>query len=401
MRVGLQLPNSGQKVFEWPDIEKRADRETEAEELRLIHVAMTRAEERLILSGKLAPEGDGNRFRLPAINRIVAPFNLDLEDPESWKPSITGSPGSEALEVEINFPEDRENVEQLIRTCPLVLKTRSTDGASPPLERPERAFFPDVPLSFSGLVEFRECPARFFARRVLRMDIQSDGTPWAGPDSTSLTEHDGGTKFGTAVHALFEKVALDGWAVPTDQKVELALDAVGLDPFAEDRVTEASGMIEAFLSSELGKLATDKDVVTIPEVPIILGVGGLTIRGFIDLLVETEGATWVIDYKTNGLVDVSPDQLMAKTYQLQRDLYALAIARARGLEAVESAFVFLRDPNSPVLKTYGPADLESVEERLRSEVVEPITKARYFGGGSGPQPCGTCEACDLLGLAGG
>ena len=88
------------------------------------------------------------------------------------------------------------------------------------------------------------------------------------------------------------------------------------------------------------------------------------------------------------------------TYGLQRDLYSLAIAKSKGLEVVRSAFVFLEEPGSPVLKTYGPADLKAIEERLRSEVVEPITEARYFGGGSGPQPCGECEACALLGLGG-
>jgi ATP-dependent exoDNAse (exonuclease V) beta subunit len=399
MRVGLQIPNSGQKVFEWPDVEKRADRETEAEELRLIHVAMTRAEERLILSGRFGPAGDGNRFRLPAINRIVAPFHLDLEDPESWVSSISGSSGAKALEVEANLPEDEENLEQLTRTFPLVLKTRNIEGASPPLERPERAFFPDVPLSFSGMVEFRECPARFFARRVLRMEVESSGTPWAGPDSTALTERDGGTKFGTAVHDLFEGLALKRWVAPSKEEIEAALTAVRLDPSADDRAKKASEMIEAFLSSDLGKMASDGSAVTIPEVPIVLGIGGLTIRGFIDLLVKTGDGTWVIDYKTNSLTDASPDELMAKTYELQRDLYSLAIARAGKLETVESAFIFLEEPDSPVLKTYGPADLEAVEERLRSEVVEPITKARYFGGGAGPQPCGGCDSCRLLGLA--
>jgi ATP-dependent exoDNAse (exonuclease V) beta subunit len=399
MRVGLQIPNSGQKVFEWPDVEKRADRETEAEELRLIHVAMTRAEERLILSGRFGPAGDGNRFRLPAINRIVAPFHLDLEDPESWVSSVSGSSGAKALEVEANLPEDEENLEQLTRTFPLVLKTRNIEGASPPLERPERAFFPDVPLSFSGMVEFRECPARFFARRVLRMEVESSGTPWAGPDSTALTERDGGTKFGTAVHDLFEGLALKRWVAPSKEEIEAALTAVRLDPSADDRTKTASEMIEAFLSSDLGKMASDGSAVTIPEVPIVLGIGGLTIRGFIDLLVNTGDGTWVIDYKTNSLTDASPDELMAKTYELQRDLYSLAIARAGKLETVESAFIFLEEPDSPVLKTYGPADLEAVEERLRSEVVEPITKARYFGGGAGPQPCGGCDSCRLLGLA--
>jgi ATP-dependent exoDNAse (exonuclease V) beta subunit len=399
MRVGLQIPNSGQKVFEWPDVEKRADRETEAEELRLIHVAMTRAEERLILSGRFGPAGDGNRFRLPAINRIVAPFHLDLEDPESWVSSVSGSSGAKALEVEANLPEDEENLEQLTRTFPLVLKTRNIEGASPPLERPERAFFPDVPLSFSGMVEFRECPARFFARRVLRMEVESSGTPWAGPDSTALTERDGGTKFGTAVHDLFEGLALKRWVAPSKEEIEAALTAVRLDPSADDRAKTASEMIEAFLSSDLGKMASDGSAVTIPEVPIVLGIGGLTIRGFIDLLVNTGDGTWVIDYKTNSLTDASPDELMAKTYELQRDLYSLAIARAGKLETVESAFIFLEEPDSPVLKTYGPADLEAVEERLRSEVVEPITKARYFGGGAGPQPCGGCDSCRLLGLA--
>ena len=92
---------------------------------------------------------------------------------------------------------------------------------------------------------------------------------------------------------------------------------------------------------------------------------------------------------------------MEETYELQRDLYSLAIARSKRLETVNSAFVFLEEPGLPVVKTYGPEELADVEERLRSDVVEPITAARYFGGGPGPQPCGVCDACGLLGLGSG
>ncbi|MBU3690856.1 MAG: hypothetical protein FGM38_02255, partial [Solirubrobacterales bacterium] len=401
MEVGFKVPGAGTEIFDWETVRDQVRTETEAEELRLLHVAMTRAEERLILSGKVHPPSRETPMQhRSAMLRICERIGIDPSKPAEWVSSFDSSGLTETFALKANLPgDDGTPPREILEEFDLVVPTPRPEGTTPPLARPTRAFFPDVPLSFSGLSEFRECPTRFFARRVLRMEVEGRAGQWSGPEKTGLTERDGGTKFGTAVHELLEESAANGWESPDAARVEAALAAERVDREGDGTPEKAGEMITGFLESELGERVQQSSTAATAELPIVLGIGGLTIRGFVDLLVEEDGEVTVVDYKTNQLNGRAPEELM-EGYELQRDLYALAVARARNLDSIETAFVFLEEPNSPVRKTYGPADLEAVEERLRTEVVEPITAARYFGGpGGGPDPCGRCEACRILGLA--
>jgi hypothetical protein len=85
-------------------------------------------------------------------------------------------------------------------------------------------------------------------------------------------------------------------------------------------------------------------------------------------------------------------------YELQRGLYALALARARDLDEVETAYSFLEAPDRPVMKLYGAADFDATEDLLRETLAE-ITSGRFFGGpGVKHSPCGRseCPGCQML-----
>ena len=403
MEVGFKVPGAGTEIFDWGTVQDRVRTETEAEELRLLHVAMTRAEERLILSGKVhRPSRETPIQHRSAILRVCDTLGLDPSKSDEWVSSFESSGLTEIFDLKANLPgDDGSPPGEILRKFDLVVPTRRPEGSTPPLARPTRAFFPDVPLSFSGLSEFRECPTRFFARRVLRMEVEGRAGQWSGPEKTGLTERDGGTKFGTAVHELLEESAADGWKSPDLARAEAALEAQRVDRQGGGTPEKAVEMITAFLESELGEKVRGDAASATAELPIVLGIGGLTIRGFVDLLVEEDGALTVVDYKTNQLKGKNPEELM-EGYELQRELYALALARARGLDSIGTSFVFLEAPDRPVEKAYDREALAEIERRLTLEVVEPIVNARYFGGeGEGPEPCGECEACRLFGLDSG
>src|SRR5262249_23028848 len=98
------------------------------------------------------------------------------------------------------------------------------------------------------------------------------------------------------------------------------------------------------------------------EVPFVLSLKGTLIRGSIDLLIGREdGSALVVDYKTDRLDGRDPVEL-ADRYEVQRDLYAMA-AGGRG-EPVETAYVFLEQPETPVQQEFGPAELEHAQERI-------------------------------------
>ena len=55
-------------------------------------------------------------------------------------------------------------------TSPERLNRADASTGEPPIGRPVSPSFPEVPLSYSALASYRECPARFFATRVLKLD---------------------------------------------------------------------------------------------------------------------------------------------------------------------------------------------------------------------------------------
>jgi hypothetical protein len=98
----------------------------------------------------------------------------------------------------------------------------------------------------------------------------------------------------------------------------------------------------------------------------VLGLGDGVVRGKIDLLAQGDGGTWVVDYKTDALDSADPQEL-AKRYETQRDLYALAVAGAQ-LETpapvIRAAHCFLEAPDRAVVETYDEAALEAAQARL-------------------------------------
>jgi ATP-dependent helicase/nuclease subunit A len=106
------------------------------------------------------------------------------------------------------------------------------------------------------------------------------------------------------------------------------------------------------------------------EVPLLIEIGGTLLRGSIDLLVEREGAPpLVLDYKTDRLEGASPADRAAH-YEVQRSIYALAVAEALGAPEVEVAYVFLERPDEPALSVLGEAEMASARAELEATIAE-------------------------------
>jgi hypothetical protein len=108
-----------------------------------------------------------------------------------------------------------------------------------------------------------------------------------------------------------------------------------------------------------------------PEVSISVPLSGTMLRGSIDLLVERKGnPPLIVDYKTDHLGEQSPKR-RAGHYQVQRDIYALAVSEARQCTEVEVAYVFLEQPGLPVLTRLSEKEIEAGRARL-TEAIEQI-----------------------------
>jgi ATP-dependent helicase/nuclease subunit A len=403
--VGLRVPRfeseKNAELYAWKELAVRAKRSTEDEELRLLHVAMTRAENHLIMSGVLPGKWPGQwkdegtlSESTPMITRMSCAFGLDPTDPEAWPEAVPdGTGGGVVIGVTKNLPGP-EQAESLRKTHDrLLVETRSLTG-KPPLGRPPARVYPDVPLSFTAISEYADCPARFYAKRVLRLR-EPDGPPVPfGERPEMLVERDHGREFGNAVHDVLEALAPARWPVPDDDAIRRALEQHGLDPDEKDRQTRARRMIDGLRESELGRRVRSGS--SRAEVPILLQSESVLIRGFIDLVVEGGPRPLIVDYKTNRLDGSTPQQKMSG-YELQRGMYSLALASSSAaIEEVDTAWVFLEEPDSPVEATLAQNDLEAVREQVAG-IVGEIVAGRPAAESADRRACGECWACRRLG----
>jgi ATP-dependent helicase/nuclease subunit A len=355
-RFGLRLsePGTGKHA---PALDYKAlgEEQAEAEEMeerRLFYVAMTRAKERLILSGaaKLeawAPAGGGGSpiawigpAFVPDIAsrvdscvtdagiglRLVHP--PDLADP---KPPIGDQDRPGHPWAPVQSPEPLRPVEP-----------------APPVSR----------LSYSSLGEYERCGYRFYVERVLGLPpVAVRGRP-GGARSDRLT----GSERGILAHALLEQL---DFRRPVPAPATAIIDSTGLAPSAEE-AEEIDGLIRGFAAGELcARLGRATDARREERFGFLLA-SGMLITGAFDVLAREPGHRMlVVDYKSDRLDGAAPADVVQTAYATQRLVYALAAIRA-GAELVEVVHVFLEAPAEPVVAEFARADADRLQREVAS-----------------------------------
>jgi ATP-dependent helicase/nuclease subunit A len=398
----------------------REERDAATEEgCRLVYVAATRAEDRLILSGaykhpQLEPAEPSHsdsplRRILPALVErgwAGGDEELLLTAPKRAEGAGAADPADDVLplRIEVNAPS-AERAEWLSERPPHADGNGAApvEGGPPPLlgERPREV--PVGHLSYSALAEYERCGYRFYLERLLGVRPGAGGTPAADDPGTGdeeadsvpdeLVEPDGEGRsderwralalaVGNAAHAALEWSAREGWREPDDALLRSLLAGEGLtgEPEALDRVRRG---VRDWLGSELRRELAGWSLR--PEVPFVLPVGGTVIRGQIDLLAEgPEGQRVVLDYKTDALRGRAPAQLAGR-YAAQREVYALAVAG--GGASVRAVHLFLEQADQPVVEEFGAGELVAARNRLEALI------ARIRGGEFAPTDEPTSAIC--------
>ena len=349
-RVGMQLRRLGARgvdLYAQRELLEEAQRREAEEELRLFHVGATRARERLLLSGVIRPSPPSRSSTGEAVvERIVAALDVDREHDSAVAIAPPESrPGLEAV-FEPSEIAVRVNLASVERAKELAAVRRESDAARDPgigpapLVEARVARRPRLPLSYTAISEFEERTAPAPALR----DGDDGGT-----------EREESAARGIAVHELLEWSSRNGWREPSTAG-EL------LEP------------VRAWLESSFFAEQV-RDVPTRAEVPLLVEVAGTVLRGSIDLLVERPSCPpLVVDYKTDRLGDSSPAE-RATHYSIQRDIYAFAVAEARGATEVEVAYVFLERPDEPAVELLDRAAIASGRQRI-AQAIERIADGK-------------------------
>ncbi|HEX3238309.1 MAG TPA: UvrD-helicase domain-containing protein [Gaiellaceae bacterium] len=362
-------------AFDYEAVKEARQEAERAERLRLYYVAMTRAKERLIVSGsvdlgseretptpiawvldRLGADGDlAQAGDLPIeLVRGDARLLVRLDHFHPEEPAVVEAeseePGQLALFATLDEVAALPEAPEL---PPLVAL------ADPPLHRVRR-------LSFTSLSLFEQCAYKYFARYGLGMSER----PVEGEGTGEMS----GTEIGSAVHALLEEIDL----------------AAPVTPELEDELIR--GFVAAYCESDLARrVAALEDVEK--ERHFTFEHDGVLVHGYIDVFYLRDGQALVVDYKTNALGEAAPDEIVEQDYRLQRLVYALACFRA-GAKEVEVVYHFLERPDAPVGATFMLADVVELEAEL-SAAIERI-QAGEFPPTPSDFACGGCPALDLV-----
>jgi ATP-dependent helicase/nuclease subunit A len=412
-RVGMQLRRLGSgaiNLYDYAELCEEARERDSEEGLRLFHVAATRARERLILSGVVKPEpGREAKPGTPVIERLVEALGVERDAdstvvvaPPEPRPGLDAAFGASEIAVRINLSSP-ERAAELRETRREATADRPLGEGTPPLVERRPPIVPSRPLSYTAISAYEECPYRFYMERVLGLGervrrlsptgLQTTNTPQEerAPTPSAREER---TAQGAAVHALLEWSHANGWSEPSEELARRHAVAAGLDPEADGLVPTLLEPVRGWLGSALrGQI--DAGARVRAEVPILLGVGGTVLRGSIDLLVEHSTPPLVIDYKTDRLDGSDPEE-HALNYETQRSIYALAVAESLQAPEVEVAYVFLERPESPVLTTLGPVEIETARERLAATITR-IGRGDFPVAAPEERSWSLCRGCPALG----
>jgi ATP-dependent exoDNAse (exonuclease V) beta subunit len=389
-RVADPATGSRRAAFGYEQV-REAEREAErAERLRLYYVAMTRAIDRLIVSGAIDPGRAADQAT--PIGWVLGRLEAEELDAAGDGPLELVRDGARLLvRVDRHSPEtDLPASEELEPAVPAEgqLALFAGDESSPlppPAPRlPELAPVPAPPLhrvrrlSYSALALFDRCSYRYYAERVAGMRPEDAHGTVPGAAGLAATE------IGDAVHRLLETVDLTAPAAPDVEPVRGWYPAV-----TGEELERIRGFVESYCCSDLARRIAGL-AGAVPERPFAFEHDGVLLHGRLDVHWCEGARALVLDYKTNSLAEGSPEAIVEADYRLQQLVYALACFRT-GVDEVEVVYHFLERPEAVVSTRFGRADLPGLEAELSAAI------ARIDAGDFRPTPGEfTCSGCPAL-----
>jgi ATP-dependent helicase/nuclease subunit A len=428
-RLGLRLARAGaggrENALDYAAIGDQLRAAEEAEERRLFYVAMTRARERLLLSGAARLQGwlEGNPKRVgggpiawiapafvPDLGEVVAAGGGDVRCGEGQIAVALEVPredaGGEGGPVEGSAAKGAVMAPVVDGLAPAVAAT-TVDPAGvigPPLSPADPPPGLDT-LSYSALADYDRCGYRFYVEWVLGLpgreaddDVMS--VEGAAAAMTDPADRHRGRRRGVLAHALLERLSFRRPVVSSTDVVGAAAVRAGLTPVPGPAELDGlAALVRRFAASplctRLGECTEvrreqrfafplDDD----PRHPLVVGALDVLAR-------EVDSGherALVVDYKTNRLPrGVDPATIVARDYAGQQLVYAVAALHA-GAEAVEVIHCFLEAPESPVSAHFTRAELPQLRERLRTRAAGVL--ARRFPVAPDPHRrlCAGCPA---------
>ena len=382
-RIGLRLQRVGDgdvhPALEFEELRSERRRREAEEEDRVLYVAMTRARDRLLLSGAVDFESWPTPGEIPPpiqwLGPALCPTLVEVGQRGAGVHELAvGTRGATALRCTLSTPDAYGSI---LRHAPSGAsswgpsETPAGGDARPPgaaqgdgaTSRPGRvARGPALPatLSYTSLSQLERCGYRYYLERVLGMPEQRIAA--AGAAASGGLE---ARARGVLVHRLMESLAFSGAAPPDAARVGAVARELGLEPAPREREQLARLLVRALDGPLSRRIAAATRLRREHPFAFSLGEGAPLVTGVIDLLCdEADGTALIVDYKSDRLAaDADPEAIVARDYAVQRLLYALAVLR-EGAVVAEVVHWFLERPDEPAVARYTLAELASLEDEL-------------------------------------
>jgi ATP-dependent exoDNAse (exonuclease V) beta subunit len=404
-RLGLLLRRldgaKGEPTLDYEALAEERRRAESEEEDRILYVAMTRARERLLLSGAVdfdrwPTERQGAAAlswlapalaaEVPALAAAGQPAVHDLTVAGTRvRLRLSCAAGAGDVLARGSMSARPARVPSYLRGA-LAVRSEGAAAQMTLLPLASHSTTGTSTLSYTSLSLLERCGYRYYLERVLGIgENRAAGRP-GGPDSGLEAR-----ARGTLLHSLLETLDFRAPHRLTGEDVAARGREQDLRVGAQESA-ELAGLIERALrtptAQRIAAAAGSRRehpfaFALAREDPLMIGV--------IDLLAqEADGGSLVIDYKSDR---VTPEEdlalLVERDYGVQRLIYALAVLRT-GAPRVEIVHWFLERPSEPVAIVCTAGELAGLEKRLASRVEG--ARARGFAVSARPHRalCLTC-----------
>ena len=339
-----------------------------SEQMRLLYVAMTRAETKLYLVGKgKQAKLQERKWGTSQNGRLSSSLRSQLTNFQDWLYAIQSVFGKENLAYQTRFVTDQELTDEQIglveQVDPIPVDDLTGNRQSEDIRRALDILENVDRLNslYQAAIELPSVRTPSQIKKFYEPVMDSEGLDiMDAPRShqTQLTfdlpdfgkkKQVTGAQIGSAVHELMQRIPLDRPITKTS--IRQALAQVQVDAAVKKEIDLAK--IEAFFATELGQLIQHQSNHLHREAPFAMlkqdpaSGQDFVVRGILDGYLLFDDHIVLFDYKTDRYHD--PAELVER-YRAQLDLYAEALSRSYGLSQVDKYLILLGGTELQVVK---------------------------------------------------
>ncbi len=372
-----------EKTLSFCEIAESQDKNDLEEAKRVLYVALTRAEEHLLLSGALSRHGKSGEW----MKMLAENLDLPLESSGSGKipESVPFGKNGRELRVitEVARHKTRRSFKKLSAADREKILGGKKLGVSARYAPTTRSILSltDVPgvakgrgdggnyvYSVTEIMSFLLCPRLYYLRYKLGLPALHAAA--GGESSFEVREDDepGKDVLGSIAHMVLERYRPGSGESQLRQSVLYAFSQALIAEPAREQIDRVTNWVTDFYAGRIGGMVQDSKRVE-RELPFVFNYGGgpvgspggNPIRGTIDLLFSPDGSEWrLVDYKTSSAV---PKEVGG--YQFQLRLYSLAVEAIYGQRPGEATLSFIASNETVPVDTSDSA-MQDFRDKLDS-----------------------------------